>query len=420
MDGDKIPFENSFVIPSIELWGPDKLVAQIRQSEWINDSAKTEAILFQLTSYLVSLDTRTNCGTDFNEFNTFCKKLFESLDIPFFESNNINKALVISTDRRKLGALNELYINKIQSRVDFDFFIYTHIDTVGFTSQFGINKPRTISKKEVIGRGACDMKGQVAATILWLAREKYLGRLDLLDLCFMIGIDEETDMASDFNITNRINAKRVIDPEPTSNFEGVYISSILPYTEHIIYLSKNPSALNLSLFRTGISELVGIDEKFIKLVISKEESTPSLALICAGLPFFDDCYKDPLNILAAKLLSSVRIVQFKPYGGWQTQASTETIAALEKALANNFQYIEHPSPGLLTEGIKNGSPRSIHAGPMFFFGTLLHGNSMVFSIPEVGKAGGTGRHFNEGVDIPSLLNYMNTLSDFVTFVQFEP
>lgn len=422
MSGDEILNKVS-AIPRNEILSEDTLLATIKEGKWINDEALTKQLLFELTSFLITLDTRTEEGNDFKIFNNFCKKLLASFDIPFFEFGTKNKAIIISPDRSKLENLRSNASFNINKQIGFEYFFYTHIDVVDFKDHLGKNIPYTSNREDVYGRGANDMKGQVASVLAWLIREKIEGRLDHLDLCLMIGVDEETGSEEGSRVINRVKANHVLDFEPTANISGVFSDLTLRYFDLQFETKKIISAKDILNARLSLSELTQIPVRDIRMISKVTPLVNYVTIAFAGM-------NRPLDLLLfedylEKNLFARQIKANPICREWKSSASEESKAALSRALQNHFEeIIVYPGEdNLVTAFYPNGTPRSIALAPFFRTATQYNnfgGNSMIYSFPENGKAGGNSRHSDmEGGHIDDYYRFFRTIFDFITFTS-EP
>lgn len=130
--------------------------------------------------------------------------LGELVSIPSPPGGERSLAQHIATALKKLGYRAELVEGNLLLNPEAEFWVATHMDTLGVSSEF------RISRGYAFGAGVCDAKAGIAAMLLALER------IERLRMGFALLVEEETTGRGSALVVELFKPRRCVVLEPTS------------------------------------------------------------------------------------------------------------------------------------------------------------------------------------------------------------
>jgi acetylornithine deacetylase/succinyl-diaminopimelate desuccinylase-like protein len=247
---------------------------------WINDPENAITIITDIIALLISKDTRGSkpyleAGVDLQCFPEVIKELLNPLiECGFLEVEILERAnpiVIIHPCSKEIVTK----IKELPTEVDFDnlappiyipqVLLFAHFDTYGFAEPMGKNVALK-SNDLIYGRGANDMKGQIAMLIMTLYA---LNRIGSRDFFVILSSNEEYNAISDEFLFYNIKANLAFDLEPTSTVSGALVTQFAKTLYVDFSTSTKLSAKELAKYDPGFKRLIEIvTELLIRIKIT--------------------------------------------------------------------------------------------------------------------------------------------------------
>lgn len=209
----------------IEIKSLENIRSRLESLKWLIEKKIFNEIIADITALLVSLDTTTQEGKDFNKaVEVIASLLTKPIEegFVFFQciQDTDNKPFIIISPDKSFAA--SIFLNATPKTIHAVLF-HAHIDVVNTTHLAGQNSVKLATNKftcteYMFGRGTNDMKAQVALMIMLI---HYFYYMQNSNFCCIISSDEEIFSPRQKEYIRRIkNTGISIDLEPNGHSTG--------------------------------------------------------------------------------------------------------------------------------------------------------------------------------------------------------